>query len=228
MSRRAHVADVVAVLDALGVEQAVLVGQSMGGTAMLTSGQHSDRVRALVLVDTGPHDLQPGGGQSVMNWLDSWLQPLRSRAAAVRFFGGGPVGEGWADGLAEDDGGWCPRFDRDVIENMVRSDPDQDQWAEWSLVRCPALVVIGPTGIMSTERAHQMLARRPQTLAASIPGAGHGLHRERPATLAGLVRDFLVETDHARRRQVRPSCGGSTTSPRLARLSRARRRCSTR
>jgi hypothetical protein len=130
-----------------------------------------------------------------MNWLDSWPQRLRSRAEAVRFFGGGPVGEGWADGLAERDGGSLPRFDRDVIENILRSDQTGTSGRSGSLVRCPTLVVIGQTGVMSTERAHQMLARRPQTLAASI--LGHDLHLERPAMLAGLVRDFLVETDHA-------------------------------
>jgi hypothetical protein len=132
-----------------------------------------------------------------MNWLDSWPQPLRSRAEAVRSFGGGLVGEGWADGLAERDGGWWPRFDRDVIENILRSDPDRDQWAEWSLVRCLTLAVIGQTGVMSTERAHQVLARRPQTLVASIPGARP---RSAPGTPgdAGRPRPRLPRRDRPR------------------------------
>ena len=40
---------------------------------------------------------------------------------------------------------------------------------DWSFVRCPVLVVLGQTGIMSAERAYQLLARGPTALGASIP-----------------------------------------------------------
>lgn len=50
----AHADDVVAVLDGLGVERAVLAGHSMGAfVAGLTAARHRNRVGALVLVDGG-------------------------------------------------------------------------------------------------------------------------------------------------------------------------------
>lgn len=56
-----HADDLVALLDALGVERAVVVGHSMGGfVAVVTADRHPDRVRGLVLVDGGlPLDLGP-------------------------------------------------------------------------------------------------------------------------------------------------------------------------
>jgi lipase len=50
----AHAADVVRVLDYLGLENAVLVGHSMGGFVALKAAlAHPERVRALVLLDGG-------------------------------------------------------------------------------------------------------------------------------------------------------------------------------
>jgi pimeloyl-ACP methyl ester carboxylesterase len=50
----AHAGDVVGVLDALGAEQAVLVGHSMGAfVAALTAARYPERVSALVLTDGG-------------------------------------------------------------------------------------------------------------------------------------------------------------------------------
>lgn len=51
----AHAADVVAVLDHLGIRQAdVLLGHSMGGfVAAVAAGQYPDRFRAVLLVDGG-------------------------------------------------------------------------------------------------------------------------------------------------------------------------------
>lgn len=49
-----HVDDVVAILDELGLERAVLVGHSMGGfVAVLAAIRHPERVAGLVLVDGG-------------------------------------------------------------------------------------------------------------------------------------------------------------------------------
>lgn len=193
LSREAHAADVVAVLDALGIDRAVLVGQSMGGdTAMVAAARYPDRVRALVLVEAGPHAPEPSGGDRIVGWLDSWPRPFPSRAEAAAFLGGGPVGEGWADGLEERDGGWWPRFDVDVMARVLAVDPDRDQWDEWARMRCPVLAVFGQTGIITTERGHAMLARRPGTEAVSVPGSGHEVHLERPGVVAGLVGEFLA------------------------------------
>uniref|UniRef100_UPI0006E1BD86 alpha/beta fold hydrolase n=1 Tax=Peterkaempfera griseoplana TaxID=66896 RepID=UPI0006E1BD86 len=127
VSRAAYVADVVAVADQLELRRPVLVGQSLGGhTAMLAAAAHPELVRALALVEAGPGRPDPDGLVGIGTWLDSWPVPFPSPEAAAAFLGGGPVGAGWAAGLEEREGGWWPRFDREVMvgslaENVQRS-----------------------------------------------------------------------------------------------------------
>ena len=55
------VADAVAILDALGVDRAVVVGHSMGGYhATMLAATHPERVQGLVIVDAGPEALPEG------------------------------------------------------------------------------------------------------------------------------------------------------------------------
>jgi lipase len=63
----AHAADCVAVLDALGVDRAVVVGHSMGGfVASVLAHRHPSRVARLVLVDGGAPLPAPHGGPETM------------------------------------------------------------------------------------------------------------------------------------------------------------------
>lgn len=58
----AHAADCVAVLDALGAEDADVVGHSMGGFVALVLGdRYPDRIRRILLVDGGPPLRLPEG-----------------------------------------------------------------------------------------------------------------------------------------------------------------------
>ncbi|MFG2331122.1 alpha/beta fold hydrolase [Streptomyces sp. NPDC048604] len=194
VSRAAYVADVVAVLDALDIDRAVLAGQSLGGhTALLTAAAHPDRAAALVLVDAspgGPHPESPG---VIGGWLDSWPVPFASRAAAVEFLGGGAVGEGWAGGLEERADGWWPRFDRDVMVAALAENATRSWWREWEAVVCPTLVLLAQDSFVDRDEADEMLVRRPQgTYAACVPGTGHDLHLERPDALHAVLAAFLA------------------------------------
>ncbi|MBD0709371.1 MULTISPECIES: alpha/beta fold hydrolase [unclassified Streptomyces] len=191
-SRAAYVADVVAVVEQLELGRAVLVGQSLGGlTAMLAAAAHPGLVRALVLVEAGPGGSSPEVVAGIGSWFDSWPTPFPSREAAVEFLGGGPVGEGWAAGLEERDGGWWPRFDRDVMVDSLAENARRAYWDEWARVVCPTLVVLGQSGIVTPEDSGRMLRQRPETVALSVPGAGHDLHLEQPGALREALRSFL-------------------------------------
>src|SRR2546425_1575670 len=55
------VADALAVLDAAGIERAVVVGHSMGGLhSILLAASHPGRVQALAIVDPAPSRCRPG------------------------------------------------------------------------------------------------------------------------------------------------------------------------
>jgi pimeloyl-ACP methyl ester carboxylesterase len=191
-SRAAYVTDVVAVLDQLGLDEPVLIGQSLGGhTAMLATAAHPDLVHALVLVEAGPGGPNPTVQKDIGGWLDSWPTPFPSRRAAVDFLGGGAVGEGWAAGLEERADGWWPRFDRDVMVDSLAENARCSYWEEWTRIACPTLVVLGQSGIIPAREIDDMLRLRPDAGAASVPGAGHDVHLERPDALGRVLEEFL-------------------------------------
>ncbi|MEV7067860.1 alpha/beta hydrolase [Streptomyces collinus] len=200
VSRAAYVADAVAVIAQLGLHRPVLAGQSLGGhTALLTASAHPGLLRGLVLVEAGPGRADPNVPAEIGAMLGAWPTPFPSRRAAVEFFGGGAVGEGWAGGLEERDGGWWPRFDRDVMVAALTENARRSFWDEWASITCPALVVLGQSGIVPAQETEAMLQQRPETVALSVPGAGHDVHLERPEVLHQVLREFLGQVEGERR-----------------------------
>lgn len=200
VSRAAYVADAVAVIAQLGLHRPVPAGQSLGGhTALLTASAHPGLLRGLVLVEAGPGRADPNVPAEIGAMLDAWPTPFPSRRAAVEFFGGGAVGEGWAGGLEERDGGWWPRFDRDVMVAALTENARRSFWDEWASITCPALAVLGQSGIVPAQETEAMLQQRPETVALSVPGAGHDVHLERPEVLQQVLREFLGQVEGERR-----------------------------
>lgn len=193
VSRAAYVADVAEVTRRLGLEQPVLVGQSLGGhTAMLAAAAHPAMFRALVLVEAGP------GGQNpeftvadVARWLDTWPVPFPTRQAAEAFFTDQQMPAAWADGLAEHDGQWWPRFDRDVMVDSLAENATRSWWDEWAQINCPTLVVLGEHGVIPADDVDHMRSLRPDTTIVTLPNAGHDLHLEQPETLHTALSAFM-------------------------------------
>lgn len=97
------VADAVAVLDALGIERAAVVGQSMGSAvAVGLALQHPDRVGSLVII-TPAHRGRPSGPKAQARW----------ERLADAFAAGGPAGFVDALDLSMDE-----RF-RDTVRTVV-------------------------------------------------------------------------------------------------------------
>ncbi|MFF3605366.1 alpha/beta fold hydrolase [Streptomyces sp. NPDC002463] len=201
VSRAAYVADVVAVVEELGLVRPLLVGQSLGGhTALLTAAAHPRLPRALVLVEAGPGPGDPGMGDLIGGWLRAWPVPFPSREAAVEYLGNGKraVGEGWADGLEERDGGFWPRFEVDVMVRSLDENGRRAFWDEWAAVRCPALAVLGEGaqgGIIGGDEYAEMVRIRAGLHGMSVPGAGHDVHLERPEVLSGAILGFAGPPD---------------------------------
>lgn len=114
ISREAHVADVVALIDTVADGGPVsVVGQSMGAhTALLVAAWHPRVVRRLVMLEGGVGGGVPGLPAQLGRWFASWPAPFPSRRAAEEFLGGTPVAAAWADDLEERDGGYGPRSTR--------------------------------------------------------------------------------------------------------------------
>ncbi|MGQ0839710.1 alpha/beta hydrolase [Actinokineospora sp.] len=116
----AHAEDCVAVLDALGIERATVVGHSMGGfVASVLTQRHPDRVHRLVLVDGGaPLAAPPGDGPAD---LDTLLGPA-VRRLSMRFGTRAEYRDFWRrhPAFAE----WTPAIESYVDYDLTGAEPE--------------------------------------------------------------------------------------------------------
>ncbi len=190
LSRGAYVGDAVMWIERLGAAPTVLIGQSLGGhTAFLLAARRPDLVRALVVLEATP-EANPQGRDEVRRWLESWPRPFSSEDRARQFFGDTEWAEAWLRGLESRGDGLWPRFDIDVMVESLRETSEHSYWDDWSRVSCPTLILRGENGTPAAE-AQRMRELLPNAYVATIAGAGHDAHLERPDDWQAVLHAFL-------------------------------------
>jgi pimeloyl-ACP methyl ester carboxylesterase len=201
-SPAAQVDIVIGLMDALGARQAVLVGNSAGGTvAMNTALAHPERVAALVLVSPAVY----GGGGSP-GWIKPlfWLPgvnhigPLLARRISKN--GDDFIRSAWYD---------PGRMGPEVLPGY-RAPLAVKGWekALWELTKAsaasglgdrlpgitmPALVVTGDTDrIVPTEQSVRLAGELPMATLVVIPQSGHVSHEESPEGFMEAFGEFWV------------------------------------
>ena len=198
VSRAAHTADALMVIERLGLAPAVVIGQSLGAqVAILLAAEHPELMRGLVVVDASPDcgkDAETieanvtGLGRS----LRRWPVPFASLRAAQAFFGGPSLrAEAWARGLEHRDGCWWPRFDVDVMVRTLRAAAEEPVWDAWSRAACPALVVRAGHGELTEADSREMSNRGRHTSVVEVTAAGHDVHLDCPAEWRRVLSQFL-------------------------------------
>lgn len=209
-----HVADVEAVVEALGFERLVVVGHSLGGrVSMRFAAAHPEKMAGLVIVDSAPeHD--PRGivriSQDVEehsapvfenvrqyeNYL-STAYPVATPAAIKRMA---------AHGLKQrDDGRYELKMDTAFRTRVAgHDDPETIRAAEeahtkllWEAlekIECPTLVVRGAASdIMSPDVADRMVEEAlPNGTLAVISQAGHSVMTDNPKEFEQAVCAFML------------------------------------
>jgi esterase len=192
------VADLIAGFDALGWDQPILVGHSMGGhNAMACAAWHPDRVRGLVVVDARPA-IPPDRLERLRGRGHRALRPHPSEEAAVAAFRLLPR-ETVADpallahlaraGLARRNGGWVYRFDPQ--SNGARA--PVDVMPVLDRVTAPTLIVRAELSpVLPAALAAQMQAAISGATLAEIPGAYHHLTLDAPEAFTRVLQAFLA------------------------------------
>ena len=186
-------ADVVALLDHLGVDQAVLVGMSQGGYLSLRCAlKYPQRVRALVLIDTQAHTedpaLMPHHMALVQRWMEHGLQP--EMADSVESF---ILGQGW-DGAPAWKAKWAQVDTANLLQNFTTLGQRDDISAQLSNIHVPALVIHGELDkAIVPQRAQQMAQQLPQSQWVEIAGAGHAANLTHPKPVNAAIRKFLAQ-----------------------------------
>ncbi len=183
--------DVLDLIDALGLENPVLIGHSMGGmTAAVAAGRNCALLRGLILVD--PTFLTPESQREVYE-SDVAAQhrrildrPKEDYLTEMRIRHGSRSGE-LNQLLAE------ARFQTSTFAFDVLRPPNPDFRQLISALDIPGLLVIGGVGAVVSSQAAAELARLNQRLeVVQIAEAGHGVPYDQPGRLAAVIKQFLA------------------------------------
>lgn len=200
--------DCVAVLDHLGIEQAHIVGLSMGGyTALQVALNHPGRVRSMTLAGTGSGSERWYTEQFHQHSCALAEQFEREGSAAVaKSYGLGPSRVPF---LIKDPRGFA-EFSRQLAEHDAQGSANTSrgfQGARPSLydfeseirrLTIPALIVVGD----EDDRCIEPSLFLKSTIAASglvvLPKTGHVVNLEEPDLFNQVVGDFLERVDAGR------------------------------
>jgi pimeloyl-ACP methyl ester carboxylesterase len=178
------VADMAAILDAAGVEEAVTGGLSLGGYMSLAFHlAYSERVRALLVVDTGP-GYKNDAARSAWNAnaLSTADRLEREGLAALQGASAERALSSHRDarGLARAARGMLTQRDARVIGSLPE-------------IKVPSLVVVGANDTPFLKASDYMAAKIPGAKLLVIPDAGHAANIDQPKAFNAAVLRFLQE-----------------------------------
>ena len=180
-------ADLLALLDYLEVDRAVLVAQSMGGISSLRVAlHHPDRVAGLVLADT-TGGIGDASVVSLLADVNPPDDPLR-RALSDGFIANHPD----LTFLFGSIGRVNQPMPVSVVSDMFRN-PAGPQAVDLAAMTIPTLLVVGQEDaifpVHVIEAAHRLI---PGSRLAIVPGAAHSTHFEQADEFNDLLREFIA------------------------------------
>jgi pimeloyl-ACP methyl ester carboxylesterase len=181
-SEPATVADMAALLDAVGAKTAIVGGLSLGGYMSLAFHRvHPERVEALLIIDTGPgyknDEARDGWNRTSLKTAERYetegLKLLETGSAERRL-----AQHTSAKGLALAARGMLTQRDAGVITSL----PD---------IRVPAVVIVGSEDTPFLAASDYMASKIPGAKKAVIEGAGHAANIDRPEAFNAALMAFL-------------------------------------
>jgi pimeloyl-ACP methyl ester carboxylesterase len=195
----------MALMDRLGIDQAILVGNSAGGTVAVRSAlSYPERVKALVLVDAA---IYQGGGSP------AWVRPLLNTPQAQRI---GPLlmrriqnwgldfaRSAWHDPSKISAEIWegytkplqAENWDRGLWE-LFASSRESDLASQLDQLNLPVLVISGDDDrIVDTQLSVRLAEDIPGASLVVIPDCGHVPQEECPQAFLEAVGIFLTGLD---------------------------------
>jgi pimeloyl-ACP methyl ester carboxylesterase len=201
-------ADVIGMLDELGIAQAIFVGTSLGGlVTMVIAATAPQRIRASILNDVGP-DVDPAGIERILTYVgkdikfESWDAAAEAIAANYGASFERFTHDDWvrmAKRNCREDNGEI-RFDYDMaIAEPFRTagpTPQVDLWPLFqALGQKPLLVVRGAkSDLLTAETAARMQFAAPRMKLALVPGVGHAPELNEPEAVEA-IDEFLAHLE---------------------------------
>ena len=181
-SEELTVGDIDALLDKVGAKTAIVGGLSLGGYMSLAYyNKHPERVRALLIIDTGP-------GFKKDDAREGWNQNARSRADTLEKAGLATLKTGSAErayavhrdalGLAKAARGMLTQRNATVIESLPN-------------IKVPSVVVVGSKDTPFIAASDYMAAKIPGAQKVVIDDAGHASNIDQPKAFNDALLAYL-------------------------------------
>jgi pimeloyl-ACP methyl ester carboxylesterase len=212
----AHAAAVIALIDASGRWPVHLIGNSLGGAVCVrAAARRPDLVRTLTLISPALPDLRPRGGPlrvglvglpRVGPWLLGKVLAFpaeRRTAATIEDLYADPSRihpERFRDEVAEVNrrdtldyqSEAFTKSTRSIVTEYLRFGP-RTLWRDAARIPAPTLAIYGSHDHLVSPVMAARVARAFRSASAVVlPRTGHVAMMERPATVARLIREFIV------------------------------------
>ncbi|MFL6089318.1 MAG: alpha/beta fold hydrolase [Aeromicrobium sp.] len=187
-------ADLLGLLDHLGVDRAVLAGMSQGGYLSLRAALTApERVRGLVLIDTQAGTEDPEKTAAYDQLIDTWADSDEVPQEILDFVAAVILGNGWS-GIPEWQDKWrsvTPAQLRQAYNTLVsREDDVTPRLSE--LASIPAVVIHGSDDAAIDVDAARSLADAIGAKLHVVDGAGHAANLTHPEPSNEAIEEFLA------------------------------------
>jgi pimeloyl-ACP methyl ester carboxylesterase len=198
-----------AVLDTLGVQQALVVGHSVGGSeAFRLAYRRPDLVKAMITIEGGPAETAATPAFKRAMRFAPWIKLLggvrliRWKIRNILIASSGDakwvttdVVDGYTAAAARDLDATLKAFlAMAAARERVKLEPHLSE------IRCPVLLLVGGArheGDVSGEEVVLLERTLPHFTLDSVPGAGHFLYEERPEAVLGALLEISVDAPRA-------------------------------
>lgn len=192
-------ADLAALLDHLGIKQAILAGMSQGGYLSLRAALKYPRmVAGLILIDTQAQPEDPAKLPGYMQMVEAWAQQGLSDEIAT-IIEHIILGDGFVDAPL-----WKAKWKefrainlKQIFNTLGTRDDISSHLPE---IQAPALVIHGELdAAIETARAQDMTQRLRNAQLVIIPGAGHAANLTHAALVNPHIERFLASVEKDQR-----------------------------
>ena len=185
--------DVIVLMDHLGIDQAVLLGMSQGGFLSLRAAlRYPQRVRALVLIDSGAHVDPPETIEGYKQMMSHWMseEPLGEVGTnvAALIINQAELSKKWI-AIWESRDRYSLKY---PAEALLSRDDISDRVSE---VSCPVLVIHGEDDqAIPIEIAELMIAQLQDCRGLiRVSGAAHAANMTHPEIVNPAIAEFLLQ-----------------------------------
>lgn len=189
--------DVSAFMDEQGIEQATVLGHSMGGkVAMTVALQKPERVQRLIVADIAPVQYRHRFDDVLTPMQNLNLAQVNSRGDADKALSADLADPGLRafilHNLRRDGDRWEWRINLAVLSESIDEVTGFPEFAPSVAYNGASLFIHGSASDYVREKHHETIAARfPDHRLHTLQGAGHWLHAEQPAAFIEAVEAFI-------------------------------------